>query len=61
LLLGRKEKEALVIKLASEGKSYRYIAKPPYTQAFQMFQDNKSLPEVVVELDIDAPLCYRIL
>jgi transposase len=28
--------------------------KSPYAQAFQMFQENKSLPEVVVELDINA-------
>jgi transposase len=89
LLLSRKDKEALVIKLAKEGKTYREIAKivhispteikkildkvtgdveaqkdtknkqkkqkSPYAQAFQMFQENKSLPEVVVELDINAP------
>jgi transposase len=29
--------------------------KSLYAQSFQMFQDNKSLPEVVVELDINAP------
>ena len=28
--------------------------KTPYAQAFQMFIENKSLPEVVVELDLNA-------
>jgi hypothetical protein len=85
VLLSRKEKEALVIKLDKEGKTYIEIAKivrispaeikkildkatgdaessqkdkekqkSVYAQAFQMFRENKSLLEVVVELDMDA-------
>ena len=90
VLLSRKEKQALVIKLAKEGKTYRDITKvvhispaeikkildkatadvdpqqkdtkekqqektkSHYAQAFQMFRDNKSLTQVVVELDLNA-------
>lgn len=88
LLLSKKEKTALVIKLAKEGKTTREIAKivhmslkeigkilrkitgdedpkikseelnrqrnlSDYAKAFQMFMQNKSLPEIVVLLDID--------
>lgn len=28
--------------------------RSPYAQAFQMFRENKTLPEVVIELDLDA-------
>jgi predicted transcriptional regulator len=88
ILLRSKDKEALVIKLAKEGKTYREIAKAVhiapteikkildkgtgdkessqdknkemkkqkslYAQSFQMFRENKSLTEVVVDLDLNA-------
>jgi hypothetical protein len=35
-------------------KQKRLKSLSPYAQAFQMFRENKTLPEVVVELDLDA-------
>jgi predicted transcriptional regulator len=42
-------------KTIQNNNKEREKTKSLYAQAFQMFQNNKSLPEVVVELDIDAP------
>jgi transposase len=35
-------------------KQKRLKSLSPYANAFQMFRENKTLPEVVVELDLDA-------
>jgi transposase len=37
-----------------EKKQKRFKALSPYARAFQMFRENKTMPEIVVELDLDA-------
>jgi transposase len=48
------DEEVLSKEVKEKEKQKRLKSLSPYAQAFQMFRENKTLPEVVVELDLDA-------
>ena len=55
-IINRETGDAEVLSKEEKGreKQKRLKSLSPYAQAFQMFRENKTLSEVVVELDLDA-------